>query len=101
MLTVLADKLSLKWLTAFPAVLSVVTITSPTFRALHQECTPGKPQSMTATQECQASMGFCGSPVVFERHVLNRTSSRIASLTERSRAKDLRFEAFQNDLPIA
>jgi hypothetical protein len=54
MLTVFADKLSLKKLTAFLAVLSVVPIVSPTFRALHQECPPRKPQCMTARQECQA-----------------------------------------------
>jgi hypothetical protein len=54
MLTVFADKLSLKRLTAFLAVLSVVTIVNPTLRALHQECPPRKPQSMTAKQECQA-----------------------------------------------
>jgi hypothetical protein len=36
MLTFLADKLSLKRLTAFLAVSSVATIISPTFRALHQ-----------------------------------------------------------------
>jgi hypothetical protein len=36
MLTVLADKFSLKRLTAFLAVLSVVTIGSATSRALHQ-----------------------------------------------------------------
>jgi hypothetical protein len=54
MLTVFADKLSLKRLTAFLAVLSVVTIVNPTFRALHQECPPRKAQCMTARQECQA-----------------------------------------------
>jgi hypothetical protein len=53
-LTAFADKLSTKKLTAFLAVLSVVTIVNPTFRALHQECPPRKPQSMTAKQECQA-----------------------------------------------
>jgi hypothetical protein len=40
MLTVSADKLSMKRLTAFLAVLSVVTIVNPTFRALHQESPP-------------------------------------------------------------
>jgi len=54
MLTVLADKLGPKRLTAFPTVLSVITIVSPTFRTLHQACPPRKPQSMTAKQECQA-----------------------------------------------
>jgi hypothetical protein len=54
MLTVFADKLGLKRLATFLAVLGAVTIVSPTFWALHKECLPRKPQCMTATQECQA-----------------------------------------------
>ena len=54
MLTVFADKLSPKRLTALLAVLSVVAIVSPTFGALHQESPLRKPQCMTAKLECQA-----------------------------------------------
>jgi hypothetical protein len=54
MLTVFADKLGLKRLTAFLTILGAVTIVSPTFWALHKECLPRKPQCMTARQECQA-----------------------------------------------
>jgi hypothetical protein len=54
MLTVFADKLGLKRLTAFLAVLGAVTIVSLTFRALHQQYLPTELQSMTAGQECQA-----------------------------------------------
>jgi hypothetical protein len=54
-LTASADKLGLKTLAAFLAVLGVVAIVSSTLRALHKECPPGKPQCMTARQECQAS----------------------------------------------
>jgi hypothetical protein len=53
MLTVSADQLGLKRLATLLAVLSAVTIISPTFRALHKECLPRKPQCMTAKQECQ------------------------------------------------
>jgi hypothetical protein len=53
MLTVFADNLGLKRLTALLAVSGAVTIVSPTFRALHQESAPRKPQCMTVKQECQ------------------------------------------------
>jgi hypothetical protein len=64
MLTIPAHKLSPKRLTAFLAVLSVVTIVGPTFWAFHQECLPRQPQCMTARQECQALGDNSSSQVV-------------------------------------
>jgi hypothetical protein len=90
MLTVSADKLSMKRLTAFLAVLSLLTIASPTFRALHQERPPRKAQCMTAAQECQPlldsenderlRLALSGFPKAFRRISVNRSSTRVASI---------------------